>query len=366
MVKKKLSNINFEDVYNHDILPVLQKYESYRRSLFLKALSGIFIAFVGGVGLFYLCKIQKIYEFFFNNESSIGFYLFIALIVVDLTVLTGVPAKYYNKFKTVLKHHCRTALKRTFSDIKWGKSSINDYIIKESQLFGAYNNISYDDRFSGKYHDIEYSVTEANMLYITQGRYKMVYPVFDGVIISFSSNKNIQAHTMVTTKGDNSIKNYNPALRFLALLLVFSAWFGLSNFSTSWYIWLVLIICFTALSVDFYKKWKNFQSVKLEDLNFDKRFSVFSKDQIEARYLLTTSFMDRLYNLGTAFGTQKVKCAFFEDQIVFAISTKKDLFEPGEFHRSLLNKKKVKEFYDEIMAIYNMIEYFKLDKNTGL
>ena len=54
--------------------------------------------------------------------------------------------------------------------------------------------------------------------------------------------------------------------------------------------------------------------------------------------------MERLNNLRTAFGTKKIKCAFFDDQIVFAISTNKDLFELGDFHRSLVNKKKVKEF----------------------
>ena len=76
--------------------------------------------------------------------------------------------------------------------------------------------------------------------------------------------------------------------------------------------------------------------------------------------------MERLNNLRTTFGTKKIKCAFFDGKIVFAISTPKDLFELGDFHRSLLNKKKVKEFYDEIMAIYNMIDYFKLSEKTGL
>ena len=76
--------------------------------------------------------------------------------------------------------------------------------------------------------------------------------------------------------------------------------------------------------------------------------------------------MDRMNNLRSVCGTKKIKCAFFDDQIVFAISTPKDLFEIGYFHRSLANKKKVKEFYDEIMAIYNMVDYFKLDEKTGL
>ena len=36
------------------------------------------------------------------------------------------------------------------------------------------------------------------------------------------------------------------------------------------------------------------QDVKLEDISFDKRFNVYTKDQVEARYLTTPTFMERL------------------------------------------------------------------------
>ena len=39
------------------------------------------------------------------------------------------------------------------------------------------------------------------------------------------------------------------------------------------------------------------QDVKLEDISFDKRFNVYTKDQVEARYLTTPTFMERLKNL---------------------------------------------------------------------
>lgn len=108
-------------------------------------------------------------------------------------------------------------------------------------------------------------------------------------------------------------------------------------------------------------------SMNLEDPDFNKKYIVTTEDQIEGRYLITTGFMDRFKNLQTAFGTKNVKCAFFDNKIMFALHTNKDFFElsGGLFH-SLKHPKRVKSFYEETTAIYDIIDYFKLDKKTGL
>ena len=43
----------------------------------------------------------------------------------------------------------------------------------------------------------------------------------------------------------------------------------------------------------FRSKMSGLESVKLEDPKFEKLFDVYGNDQIEARYLLTPSFMER-------------------------------------------------------------------------
>lgn len=108
------------------------------------------------------------------------------------------------------------------------------------------------------------------------------------------------------------------------------------------------------------------QDVKLEDLSFEKNFNVYTKDQIEARYLLTTAFMERLKNIETAFGTKQIKCSFFDDNIIFAISTKKDLFELCSLFRPFSDTRYIENFYDEIISIQKLIDHFKLSENTGL
>lgn len=76
--------------------------------------------------------------------------------------------------------------------------------------------------------------------------------------------------------------------------------------------------------------------------------------------------MDRLQNLRTAFGTQKIKCSFFDDQIMFAISTRKDLFELGSLFKPLSSNSDVEKFYKELSSVQQMIDHFRLSQKTGL
>ena len=126
----------------------------------------------------------------------------------------------------------------------------------------------------------------------------------------------------------------------------------------------VLIIGFVLAAYITQKR--KMQDVKLEDNIFEKRFNVYTQDQVEARYLLTPTFMERYKSLETAFGTKKIKCAFFEDQIMFAIPTKDDLFELGSLYTKQSSRKAVGKFYDELKSVQEMIDHFKLNEKTGL
>ena len=83
------------------------------------------------------------------------------------------------------------------------------------------------------------------------------------------------------------------------------------------------------------RKLKGFENVELESVDFMKNKNVYSTDQIEGRYLITPAFMQRFKNIQTAFGTNKVKCSFYGDDLMFAISTRKNLFEIGNLFCSL-------------------------------
>ena len=105
--------------------------------------------------------------------------------------------------------------------------------------------------------------------------------------------------------------------------------------------------------------------IKLEDPEFEKEFVVYGDDQIEARYILTTSMMERLLEF-----TRKVRkrremggnvyLAFTQGKIFVAIDCRKDLFEPNLF-ASNDNFDTLKEYFETMSLAIGVLEDLKLN-----
>lgn len=66
--------------------------------------------------------------------------------------------------------------------------------------------------------------------------------------------------------------------------------------------------------------------VMLEDPRFGKEFCVYSEDQVEARYILTPSLMERILEFKTKWN-KDVHMSFLDSKVCIAISMYKNLFE---------------------------------------
>ena len=106
--------------------------------------------------------------------------------------------------------------------------------------------------------------------------------------------------------------------------------------------------------------------VKLEDPEFSRKYVAYSSDQVEGRYLITPAFMERFKNIQTAFGTKQVKCSFFDNSLMLAISTGKNVFELGNLYTPLNTTKHMDEFFDELLSILVLVDHFKLNESTKL
>ncbi len=289
------------------------------------------------------------------------------------------------QFKKYLKQKCKKNILKYFDLDTINGEEFSKELLRKSNLFSVFNKTEYDDVIEGSHNGVEYTIAECKL--ISEGR-KSEFTVFNGVIVSFNSNKKISAETLVTTKGDNNIRNY-PVCKGVMIYIILCCFLPfvvisialISMFSSHIKnIQLLILHSFFDMGENliiwgilagilfwmWWKQKKKMQDVKLEDTNFEKRFNVFTKDQVEARYLLTPSFMERLKNLETAFGTKGIKCSFFDEQIMFAIPTNKDLFELGSLYKPLGSGKPVEEFYDELSSIQNMIDHFRFTEKTGL
>lgn len=108
-----------------------------------------------------------------------------------------------------------------------------------------------------------------------------------------------------------------------------------------------------------------YEPVSLESSDFMEKYNVYSTDQVEARYLLTTAMIDRLNNLKLAFKANFIRGSFKDNKLILAIDTGKDMFAMGsDFKES--NTQTFINFYNEITSVMKIVDQLKLDEKTGL
>ncbi len=100
--------------------------------------------------------------------------------------------------------------------------------------------------------------------------------------------------------------------------------------------------------------------VKMDNNEFEKEFVVYSTDQIEARYILSHSLMQRLLSFQKK-SKHPVYISFIGDSIHMAIYYDKDLFEPSIFH-SLLKYKIAMEYVSTLHLAIGIVDELKLNK----
>ncbi len=282
-----------------------------------------------------------------------------------------------SRFTHDLKCECMPFLIQAFGNMKWCSNTfvISDYDLRESELFAVFNTRNDDDSFVGKYKGVEYKVSEMYLANVSgSGKRKMYWRVFNGVVILFDSNKEIKNKTIITTKGDINTRNRNPLLYMFLAYILFQFvpyFFHPKYFFNTVFPFLIAFIVIAFLFLKLLERLKlsnkeQLNEIKLEDPKFCKTYRAFSSDEVEGRYLITTAFMERFQNLHTAFGTRRAKCSFYDDKVMFSISTEKNLFELGSFFTPVNNQKAINRFLAEISAIFDLIDYFKLDEKTGI
>ena len=358
-----MANINNTEIAS-EIIPILKKYEADRiKSLLLFTL--ITIAII-------VFNIIQRDIFGYNQNMFRGFFIFfLTLTILVMTVVVPIWLAYIlinHSFANKIKKECMPEILKNFKNIKWLKQKpiITNDEIQDSELFGVFNSRINDDGFSGKYKNTNFKVQEISLLNEASSvRNKMIWPVFDGVIIIVESNKYIKNKTIVTTKNDINTRNSNPLLWITILLIIYGTYIifetPIAIIATVFIIGLVILY-----SIHEKKTKEKLSKITLEDPEFNKKYNMYSSDQIEGRYLVTTAFMERFKNMHTAFGSNKAKCAFFDDKIMFSISTTKNLFEIGNIFTPLGNKRQINIFLEEISSIYAIIDYFKLTEELGL
>lgn len=150
------------------------------------------------------------------------------------------------------------------------------------------------------------------------------HDILKGVVFSADFNKNFNGITMVRPK------DFSAA---------FGAWIS------------------TALPI-----FASGEVVKLENPDFDKTFITYSDDQVEARYILTPSMMERISELNKR-SKDTISLSFTGSLVFIAFPLNGNYFEPP-FSRSLLDENLLQKDIELVQFMYGIVR--ELDLNTRI
>ncbi|MBR2386417.1 DUF3137 domain-containing protein [bacterium] len=342
-VKKQISysskRAQFYSSYKERLELHFAKYENLRKIVLkvfalLYFLSAIF-SFIITYQLFRLLSfktpIANLYEFTCYIPEYIQFlttpFGFNGYFFMPIFFFASVPLTYLlflifeRKFQLDVKEKLMTNISEIFDNILWLQHiPLNELEIEELSLLPSFDEGEYDDYFKGLHNGVQFEIFNPTFFKTFRdfNDWKYRKQVFEGVVMKFSMNKKFEGHTIII---EDTIHHFSPN--------------------------------------------ENLVRTVLEDVEFEKKYDVWTTDEIEARYLITTGFIDRLNNLKTKFLAKKIRCAF-KDNSFYVIFKKSNAFEGGSLYRKLPDFELCNSMFEQILSIYQLIDTLKLELKIGM
>lgn len=353
-----LSRKEFDKIYHEKLEPMLKSLDIERIENDKKAKRSFLLLIPSLVICIPIC-------YFCNFQTSI--IIFLVLFFINILLYVNIKEKERKKLKQLLLPE----ILKIYGNLYFSenKDSITHKDIYNMGLFRHSTSKSTDDVIIGIDRGCNFVISETKLTHTESqgsGKHRTTRTVtdFEGLIVKIQMKKSFTGKTVVGIKGHIS----KPA--------------GCEN-------------------------------VVLESVDFMRNREVYSTDQIEARYLLTTAFMERLTSLAENFQNDNtgniaslqsqsdenylntsikieipavpaiisntvkrglenlyervsgVSAGFVNGYVYLFIPTSQNFFEVST-NDTLLNPVKYYSIYLQLKAILNIIEYLNLDKNMGL
>lgn len=331
-----MNRTEFYSFYKREILPLLSKYEKERKNLVRAYYCLIFVS-----GIILICLISICAMFFLSDTPSWGMFLaFIGICAISYLKLMELEIVFKGnivaKFLIKIKNESLNNILSKFGDLKWRVVANNIYT---ESIFGTHNGVVFN-----------------------------IIETSDNLIFEFATNKLFKATTFVHSKYDKNIIETVLLLVYYVAFLIIFLYCLLERMDMIVFGLLVIIInvIFIKGAIDSLCSYLKYRKTKLEDTSFNKDYLVKCEDEVEARYFLTTGFMERFKNLQTVFGKKNINCKCENNKITFTIDKKGNPFEIISVFKSFNNPEAMIKLYYEINAIFMMIDYFKLAEDTKI
>jgi len=199
---------------------------------------------------------------------------------------------------------------------------------RELSLLPDYDRSTLEDRVAGRHREVALDVVEAKLeerrTRSSKSGSKTYYvTVFRGLLGQFDFPKRFQGRTIVKTDRGGALN-----------------WF--QGFATPG------------------------ERVRLEDPRFEDAFEVWSSDQVEARYLLTPAFMERLLALDGHFGGGAITLGFDAERLLLAARLRRNLFEGGSIFAPADDPKRIEGIVAELALLFEVVDTLQLQLKTRI
>jgi len=312
----------FSDYFYTNIVQQLKPFEQKRKNLLLTI--ALIIGVSIGIVIILITNMSSTMKV--TDVIDCGSQLLIFLVAIVIMICGFFINRYKKGLKKALYVEIFRSLGLNYSnndqDLDNAGFSIRDICFK-SDIFNRYDNIDADDIISGKYKELPFKIVDNRIWYVTgSGKNRHEVTVFEGLFLATRINKKFNCETLIKTEGFFKAKTIGKKV-----------------------------------------------AIHLEDPVFEKQFEVYSDDQIESRYILTTAFINRLLKY-----KQKKRCkieVFFSNNaspvnnVFFFMNTNKDNFEIPVF-KKIINKDLFYNILQELREILDIIDDLKLEQNIGM
>lgn len=317
MAGKSLSD--FAHFYSTDLLEELKRLEVVRKAVLGKVI--ILIAVIGGV-IAAMAGISLAYRLGMGLAAAAGVIGFAA----GGFIYRFLVSDYVSQFKVGVISKIIAFIDPSLE--YWPKGTVDQGQFVTSCIFNRT-----PDRFRGDDHvkgrigstSIEFSELHAEYKtesYSSRGRRRHWHTIFKGLFFIADFNKAFAGITVVLP--DTAEKLFGGA----------GAFFQSLNKSRG-------------------------ELIKLEDPEFEKTFVVYGTDQIESRYILSTSLMERIVKFRKKTGRQ-IYLSFVGSQVFVAVSYRKALFEPRVFS-TITEFSCAEQYFDDLHLAVGIVDDLNLN-----
>lgn len=271
-------------------------------------------------------------------------------VVIALIVMLIITSINYNKLRKLFKLQVISRMAKE--------------IIQQTQMPDATKDYSYTCDYQPGQHVSPMMVRNSKLFDFQIDKYRGE-DLFTGQIgltkFEFSELQLIQVQTSTDSKGNTTRRDVTMFKGILFLADFNKKFNGITtlhadNFVTNSFLG-KLFQPFRTMSKGSYNNQKKL-SIDVESEEFNRAFEITTTDEIEARYILSSSMIQRILSFRQR-NKQRIELSFVDSLICISLSDQKNYFEMKKFGKNI--EQELEGIYHDFLFFFGMIEEFDLN-----